>query len=408
LDLQGPQISSPSAFPRGVGSVCGAMSSTVASMLAFAAMAVGAAAVAQPPFNLVRREGATSAAALQSSSFSFQLKSILQNECLQLDGEAFSTKKCDTKEPKQQFTAEGIAGPNPGEVASAVTAYNQKQLCWSGGNVKAEDTCGTDMAKFKFEASGDQCFRVKHSLHDLCLGNDLAFTADSCKLDASQWTAQIGTHECKALSNTPSTLEQQDPGDGLVGGSGEGGEGGEAESAKGGESQAIAAGGGVAKSEVDHAKPVATTPTVTTTVLGYRFMMKSVALNECLRLEDQTFQIASCNDKDPQQLFFAHGFLEPGNDVIARNVSMYNGKVLCFIGSDKVEAYDESCVPDFANIELEPNGACFKVKWNKNAQNQQERCLVPPNNDQDMMATEALCTDARAQWTSDSSVTSCA
>lgn len=147
-------------------------------------------------------------------------------------------------------------------------------------------------------------------------------------------------------------------------------------------------------------------------VLRFGFILKSVALNQCLSIakDDQTFELTNCNSNDPHQKFTAYGVLGASEDVIATNVTMHNGKVLCFIGSDKVEAYDESCVPDFAGIELEPtaNEKCFKVKWNTNEQITSEKCLAPPQNDQDMMATNSLCSDARLSlWSSDPNETSC-
>lgn len=145
---------------------------------------------------------------------------------------------------------------------------------------------------------------------------------------------------------------------------------------------------------------------------GYTFMMRSILTSECLRVADdgQSFQQASCDSNDKQQKFIATGFVQWQNEMKATNVTMFNGKVICYTGSDKAEAYDHSCNKKFQRIELfkDSNNGCFRMKW---AQNNHEcgyppcpgtiwadKCLAPPDHDQDMVVLPNNCEKPDGLW----------
>jgi len=100
------------------------------------------------------------------------------------------------------------------------------------------------------------------------------------------------------------------------------------------------------------------------------------------------FQMASCSATDTRQQFTAIGKTSGGS--LATSITGFNGtaaKTLCYTATDKVEAYDNTCLYDYKTIDMEVASTnCFRLKWGST----QALALRTPATTGDALASDDL------------------
>lgn len=135
---------------------------------------------------------------------------------------------------------------------------------------------------------------------------------------------------------------------------------------------------------------------------GFKFMMRSILKSSCLqvRADGRTFELADCDRSNAKQQFTAEGFTalhhQPAE---GSKIKLFNGKLLCFTGTDAVEADTEECgIMAPAYVKMHDNG-CFRLVWKKNSCEfdtsciHDDACVAPPQgaDKQDLSISSNFC-----------------